>query len=68
VAIGTVKWFDPAKGYGFIEPDSDSDDVFVHRSAVESAGMAGLIEGDRVRFERVEAGGRIAAANLRPVD
>jgi CspA family cold shock protein len=48
---GKVKWFDAAKGYGFIQPDDGSKDVFVHISAVEHAGMAGLNEGQKIAFE-----------------
>ena len=48
---GTVKWFDSTKGYGFIEPEDNSPDVFVHASAVERAGLGTLREGDRVRYE-----------------
>jgi len=48
---GTVKWFDPKKGYGFIQPDDGGNDVFVHISAVERAGLARLNEGQKVSFE-----------------
>jgi len=65
MAIGTVKWFNAQKGYGFITPDSGSKDVFVHISAVEQAGMNGLNEGQKVSYE-VEAGrdGKSSAVNL----
>ena len=49
--VGTVKWFNPAKGFGFIQPDDGGQDVFVHISAVERAGMTGLNEGQKVSFE-----------------
>lgn len=49
--IGTVKWFNPQKGFGFIEPSDGSKDVFVHISAVERAGMDDLMEGQKVEFE-----------------
>jgi CspA family cold shock protein len=49
--IGTVKWFNPTKGFGFIQPEDGGADVFVHISAVERAGMRGLNEGQRVSFE-----------------
>jgi|TARA_Y100000294_G_scaffold148335_1_gene144680 CspA family cold shock protein len=66
MAIGTVKWFNPRKGYGFIEPEDGSKDAFVHISAVESAGLPGLEEGQKVEFELVEGrGGRVAADNLK---
>lgn len=66
MAIGTVKWFNPRKGYGFIEPEDGSKDAFVHISAVESAGLPGLQEGQKVEYELVEGrGGRFAADNLK---
>lgn len=66
---GTVKWFNPAKGFGFIKPEDGSPDVFVHASAVERAGMTTLNEGQRVQFdvERNPKSGKNAAANLRAV-
>ena len=62
---GTVKWFNLVKGYGFIEPEDGSKDVFVHINAVRSAGLDTLNEGQRVEFE-IEPGkdGKTAAANL----
>ena len=64
--IGTVKWFNSQKGYGFIGPDDGSKDVFVHISAVERAGFDALEEGQKLNFD-VERGqqGRISAVNLR---
>ncbi|MDH3714027.1 MAG: cold-shock protein [Gammaproteobacteria bacterium] len=62
---GTVKFFNTAKGYGFIEPEGGSKDVFVHISAVQSAGMTTLTEGQRVSFDVVEERGKNAAANLK---
>ncbi len=65
MATGTVKWFNPAKGYGFIEPEDGSRDVFVHISAVERAGLATLEEGRKVSFELVSGrNGKMAAENL----
>jgi len=65
MAIGTVKWFNPAKGFGFIQPESGSSDVFVHISAVEAAGMGTLTEGQRVSYEVVTERGKQAAGNLK---
>ena len=65
MAKGTVKWFNPTKGYGFIEPDDGSKDAFVHISAVEASGLAGLNEGQKVSFELVSGrDGKMAAENL----
>ena len=65
MATGTVKWFNPAKGYGFIQPEDGTRDVFVHISAVERAGIATLNEGQKVSFE-VAPGrdGKTSAENL----
>ena len=65
MAIGTVKWFNPAKGFGFIEPESGDNDVFVHVSAVEAAGMGTLTEGQRVSYDVVAERGKTAAGNLK---
>lgn len=65
MAIGTVKWFNPTKGYGFIQPDSGSKDVFVHISAVEKAGYTSLAEGAKVSFDVVNNRGKDSAENLR---
>jgi CspA family cold shock protein len=64
---GTVKWFNSQKGFGFIQPDQGSQDVFVHISAVERAGMSTLDEGQKVSFEGVadRRTGKSAAENLR---
>ncbi|MFK4561722.1 CspA family cold shock protein [Bradyrhizobium ottawaense] len=64
---GTVKWFNGQKGFGFIQPDQGSQDVFVHISAVERAGMSGLDEGQKVSFDVVadRRTGKAAAENLR---
>lgn len=62
---GTVKWFNAAKGYGFIVPDDGSKDAFVHISAVERAGLTTLAEGQRVRYELQNGrNGKISAENL----
>ena len=63
---GTVKWFNATKGFGFIQPDDGSKDVFVHISAVERAGLATLNEGQKVQFELVKGkDGKISAGNLK---
>lgn len=66
MAIGTVKWFNPTKGYGFIQPDDGSKDVFVHISAVEQSGIGNLQEGQKLSFD-VERGqqGKVSAVNLK---
>ena len=65
MATGTVKWFDPAKGFGFIEPEDGSEDAFVHISAVERSGLSVLNEGQKVSFELVPGrNGKMAAENL----
>jgi CspA family cold shock protein len=51
MAIGTVKWFNATKGFGFIQPDDGGKDVFVHISAVERAGLSGLAEGQKIKYE-----------------
>ena len=64
---GTVKWFNPTKGYGFIAPDTGGKDVFVHISAVQKAGMRTLNEGQKLLFDvEQQANGRAAAVNLTP--
>ena len=62
---GTVKWFNSQKGYGFIQPDDGSKDVFVHISAVERAGLSTLNEGQTVQCELVENRGKTSAENLK---
>lgn len=65
MSVGTVKWFNPAKGFGFIQPEDGSEDVFVHISAVQRAGLNELAEGQRVEFELAPGkNGRSAAENL----
>jgi len=68
MAIGTVKWFNSMKGYGFIQPESGGSDVFVHISAVERAGMRGLVEGQRISYEeqRDAKRGKSSAENIQP--
>ena len=69
MAEGTVKWFNPTKGYGFIEPTDGSKDVFVHISAVQQAGMDNLREGQKIQFELVPGqNGKSSAENLSSLD
>jgi len=67
VATGTVKWFNPTKGYGFIQPSGGGSgkDVFVHISAVERAGLSTLREGQQIEYEIVSNRGRESAENLK---
>lgn len=68
MTTGTVKWFNATKGYGFIQPDDGSADMFVHISAVEAAGLQGLNEGDKVSYQEADNRGKKAAANLKMVE
>ncbi len=69
MAKGTVKWFNPVKGYGFIQPEDGGKDAFVHISAVERAGLTSLHEGQKVEYELVTGrNGRSAAENLVVLD
>ena len=69
MATGTVKWFNPTKGYGFIQPDDGGKDVFVHISAVEAAGLGGLDENQKVSYEleRDKRSGKESAGQLQTV-
>jgi CspA family cold shock protein len=68
MTIGTVKWFNPTKGFGFIQPEDGGKDVFVHVSAVERSGLGNLGEGQKVSYElqRDRKTGRDSAVDLRP--
>lgn len=65
MATGTVKWFNPTKGYGFIQPQDGGKDVFVHISAAERAGLSSLNEGQQVEYEIVSNRGKSSAENLK---
>jgi CspA family cold shock protein len=70
MATGTVKWFNSQKGFGFIQSDDGGQDVFVHISAVERAGMSDLREGDKLSFDLEDdrkGGGKKSAANLKQI-
>lgn len=69
MTIGTVKWFDAQRGYGFIQPEDGSNDAFVHISAVELAGLGQLREGQKVSYDlAVGKNGKSAASNLAVID
>ncbi len=69
MTTGTVKWFNPTKGYGFIEPEDGSKDAFVHISAVERAGLSTLREGQKIQYELVPGeNGKSSAENLVALD
>lgn len=69
MATGTVKWFNPEKGYGFIQPDTGGNDVFVHISAVEAAGLKTLNDNAKITYEMVEdRRGRSSAGDLQLMD
>ena len=65
MASGIVKWFNPTKGYGFIQPDRGGKDVFVHISAVEKAGLSDLREGAKISYEEIANKGKTSAENLK---
>lgn len=65
MASGTVKWFNPAKGFGFIQPQDGGKDVFVHISAVEQAGLSTLNEGQHVEYEMITDRGKQSAGKLK---
>ncbi|MEQ1789135.1 MAG: cold-shock protein [Rickettsiales bacterium] len=67
MATGVVKWFNPTKGFGFIQPDQGGSDVFVHISALERAGLSTLNEGQQLSYELATNKGKTSAANLKLV-
>jgi cold shock protein len=69
MSVGTVKWFNPSKGYGFVEPSDGSKDVFIHISALERAGIGSLNEGQKIEYELVPGNnGKSSADNVKLVD
>jgi len=67
MATGTVKWFNAAKGFGFIQPDGGGKDVFVHITAVQAAGLNGLDDGQKISYEVAMDRGKEAATKLKPL-
>jgi CspA family cold shock protein len=67
MATGKVKWFNQAKGYGFIQPDAGGPDVFLHITALEDAGIRSLNENEKVEFETASSKGRVSAVNLKKI-
>jgi CspA family cold shock protein len=67
MAIGTVKWFNATKGFGFIVPQDGDKDVFVHITAVQKAGLTGLNENQKISYDVENERGKAAAVNLKPV-
>jgi CspA family cold shock protein len=65
MATGTVKWFNPTKGFGFIQPDSGGTDVFVHISALQNAGLRSLADGQKISYELATEKGKTSAVNLK---
>ncbi|MDX2313433.1 MAG: cold-shock protein [Gammaproteobacteria bacterium] len=69
MSVGTVKWFNPSKGYGFIEPTDGTKDVFIHISALERAGIGSLNEGQKIEYELVPGNnGKTSADSVKLVD
>ena len=68
MATGTVKWFNPKKGYGFIAPEEGDKDIFVHITAVQAAGINRLDEGQKISFEAEGKDGKVSAVNLQTVE
>ena len=68
MATGTVKWFNPKKGYGFIAPEEGDKDIFVHITAVQAAGMKKLDEGQKLLYDAEEKDGKVSAVNLQAAE
>ena len=66
--IGTVKWFNPNKGYGFITPEDETEDIFVHSSALENSNIRILIEGQKVSYNIAKNKGRTSAVNIKSIE
>jgi CspA family cold shock protein len=64
MATGTVKWFNPAKGYGFVQPDDGSKDVFIHISALEEKGLSSLEEDQKISYDTEDNRGKVSATNI----
>lgn len=65
MATGAVKWYNPAKRFGFIKPDSGGNDVFVHASALEAAGLMSLDDNQRIEYDLADSNGKTSAVNLK---
>jgi CspA family cold shock protein len=65
MTTGKVKWYNPTKGYGFIQPDDGSSDIFVHISAVEHAGISNLADGQAISYDESSEKGKVSAINLK---
>ena len=68
MATGTVKWFNPKKGYGFIAPEEGDKDIFVHITAVQAAGMKMLVEGQKISYDAEDKDGKVSAVNLQAAE
>ncbi|NBO19197.1 MAG: cold-shock protein [Proteobacteria bacterium] len=68
MATGTVKWYNPSKRFGFLKPDDGANDVFIHISAVEAAGLQSLNENQRIQYDLAEKNGKLSAVNLKLID
>ena len=68
MATGKVKWFDSKKGYGFITPEDETKDIFVHSSALENSNIRSLIEGQKVSYNIAKNKGRTSAVNIKSIE